>query len=183
MKGNVVARRYARALFAIGSEAGPKEIQAYGDQLKVLADILKNAPELVRLFSNPVFTNADKRAVMNKLLQEIKADPMVRNFCDLLADKERLSLIPDIQAVYAELLDEAQGVVRGEMTTVVELSDAKQEEIIRQLEEQSKKKVILDFKVNEDILGGLVLRVGDKVFDASLRAQLDIIKENIKRGE
>jgi F-type H+-transporting ATPase subunit delta len=108
---------------------------------------------------------------------------MVRNFCHLLADKERLGFLPEIEAEFSRLLDAEKGVIRGELVTAVELDDAKQEAVKKQLESQAGSQLILDFSTNDDILGGVVLKVGDKVLDGSLRAQLDILKENIKRGE
>ncbi len=181
--GNIVARRYARALFAIGQEAGADELTTYGQELTVISDILKGAPELFRVFKNPIFGVEQKKAVLEKVLEKLDLSKMVQNFCFLLAEKDRLAFLPDIQSYYATLLDEAQGVVRGQLTTAYELSDSRQDEIKAQLEGQTKRKVDLNYEVNTDILGGLVLKIGDKVFDASIRAQLDMIKENIKRGE
>jgi F-type H+-transporting ATPase subunit delta len=84
---------------------------------------------------------------------------------------------------FQALLDEAQGIVRGDLVTAVGLDDAKQQAIKEQLEKQFNTSLVLDYHTDEDILGGVVLKVGDQVLDASLRAQLNILKENIKRGD
>ncbi len=183
MTGNIVARRYARALFSIGEKAGAKELASFGAELSALAKAIKDVPELGKVFRNPLFSVEEKRAVISKVLDDVKANAILRNFCFLLADKNRLALIPDIQAYYNVLLDAEQGVIRGEVVTAVELPAAKRDEVKTQLEKQANQKLILDFSVNKGILGGVLLKIGDRVLDASLRAQLGILKENIKRGE
>jgi F-type H+-transporting ATPase subunit delta len=126
---------------------------------------------------------AEKKAVLDGVLADLSISPMVKNFLGLLAEKERLGYLPDIAAYYRTLLDESQGVVRGRLVTAVGLAEARQDQIKTKLEAQTGKKLVLDFAVDPDILGGVVLKVGDKVLDASLRAQLQILKEQIKRGD
>jgi F-type H+-transporting ATPase subunit delta len=177
----VVSRRYAKALFAVGQEKG--EIEAYGKDLAEMAGVLEESPELLRVFANPVFSPEQKKNILEGLFQKVEISQMVKNFMKLLADKGRLGKLPEISQYYQVLLDEAQGVVRGELTTAIDLDDAKQKSIKEQLEKQFEKSLVLDYQADENILGGVVLKVGDRVLDASLRAQLNILKENIKRGE
>ncbi len=183
MIGNIVARRYARALFALAQKQGDKELKAYGDDLAKIVDVLEGSPELIRIFRNPVISVSEKKAVVAQLLNKLKPSKTIVNFCHLLADKSRLDHLTEIQVYYARLLDEHQGVVRGEIVTAIKLADNLKQEIVGKLEKQSGLQVSLDYKVDPDIVGGLVLKVGDKVLDASIRAQLQILKENIKRGE
>jgi F-type H+-transporting ATPase subunit delta len=137
----------------------------------------------MRVFANPIFVASEKMAVLDGVLAGLPVSPMVKNFLGLLAEKERLSFLPDIAAYYRTLLDESQGVVRGRLVTAVSLAGARQDQIKSKLEAQTGKKLVLDFAVDPDILGGVTLKVGDKVLDASLRAQLQILKEQIKRGD
>lgn len=183
MIGNIVARRYARALFSLGKKAGAEPMKAHATELTALAKAIEETPDLGRIFRNPIFSIEEKRAVISKVLDQADASTVVRNFCNLLADKDRLSLLPDIEAYYSVLLDAEEGVVRGELVTAVALSDSKRDEVKSQLEKQAGQKLILDFSTDEAILGGVLLKVGDQVLDASLRAQLGILKDNIKRGE
>ncbi len=183
MIGNIIARRYARALFALGEKQGEKELKAYGQDLAKIVSVLEGAPELVRIFKNPIFNMDEKKKILKQLFTKIKPGTVVSNFCFLLADKARLDYIPEIAIYYAKLLDEHQGIVRGEIVTAIKLADNIKKEIVEKLEKQSGLKVVLDYNVDENILGGLMLKVGDKVLDASIRAQLQILKENIKRGE
>lgn len=183
MKADIVARRYARALFSIGKGQGDAEMKAYGKDLANIARTLAEAPELLKVFKNPIFSIAEKKAVVEKILAKLDPTTTTKNFCFLLADKGRLSSLPEIEAYYGVLLDEANGVVRGELVTAIELGDAKQEGIKKQLAAQLGKELILDFSADAGILGGAVLKVGDKILDASLKAQLNAMKEQIKRGE
>lgn len=184
MTGNIVARRYAKALFAVAQTQSDKAALAqYGDDLARLAGVLENAPELTKIFRNPIFGVEEKRGVITKILDKIAPCAMVRNFCLLLADKDRLAFLPEINASYGMLLDSVQGVLRGKLVTAVKLSDGVQKNVVDKLQKESGQTVVLDYEVDQDIIGGLMLKIGDKVLDASIRAQLQILKENIKRGE
>jgi F-type H+-transporting ATPase subunit delta len=179
----VVARRYANAVFALGREEGDKALTRRGSCLAALGEMIDGAPELAMTLKSPVVGIEEKKAVMDKLLAEVKADAVMRNFCFLLADKERLPLLREITACYGRLLDAAKGVVRGRLVTAVPLSKEKQDAVKARLEKKSGKAIELTFAVDKDILGGVVLSMGDRVLDASLRAQLGILRDTFKRGE
>lgn len=117
------------------------------------------------------------------MLVQCQAGTAEKNFFSLLADKGRLALIPVIVADFKAMLDEAKGISRGLVTTAIELDNDKKSEILSQLEKQTGRKLVLSYAVDTRILGGIVLKVGDIVYDASLRAQLDNLRESIKRGE
>ncbi len=183
MSGNIVARRYAGALFTVGTKAGDSALETYGKQLADLAGALAEAPEALRFFNNPVFSVAEKKAVLKQILEKLGVTGPVANFANLLADKSRLVNLPEIAADYKAKIDEAAGIVSGKLVTAVALSDARKVELKERLEKQTGKKLVLDYAADPDILGGVVLQIGDSVLDASLRAQLNILKETIKRGE
>lgn len=178
---SVVARRYARALFALGKKRGTDAMHAYGETLADFTGALEENPEIMGFFKNPIFSADEKKAVIAKALSG--ADSVVSNFVELLADKDRLPVLPAIADYYGELVDEADGVMRGQVTTAMELTDARRDEIKKTLEQSAGRPLVLGFDVNPDILGGVVVTIGDKVLDSSLRAQLTMLKEQIKRGE
>ena len=177
MNGDIVAQRYAKALFALGQQEGMAKLEQYGENLSALEGVLEDSPELVRLFHIPVISVAEKQKVLSQVLDKLDVDPMIKNFCSLLAEKERLPLFEEIAEAFGKLLDEAWGVVRGKLLTAVSLSKEQQAGILARLE------IALKFEVDPSILGGVVLQVGDNVLDASLRAQLAILRDIIKRGE
>ncbi|WP_022663238.1 F0F1 ATP synthase subunit delta [Paucidesulfovibrio longus] len=183
MTGNVVARRYAKALFAVGQKSGGEALDAFGKELSALAGVLDGSPEAFSFFKNPAFSAEEKKSVLKKLAEKVAVGQMMQNFCDLLADKDRVDVLPCIAEDFQSMLDQENGVIAGSLVTAFELSDGRKKELTDKLEKQTGKKLDLDFATDADILGGVVLKVGDKVLDASLRAQLDILKEQIKRGE
>ena len=183
MTGNVVVGRYAKALFTIGSKEGLSTAEAYGQSLADLAELLKKIPSLAEVFHNPLFTTQEKQALVERLLKEMGASKQVTDFCLLLALKGRLDMLLAIESSYRSLLDEVKGVLRGKMITAVELDSGKCQEVVDSLQKRFGRTVILDFEVDPSILGGVVLKVGDKILDASLRAQLGLLRQNITRGE
>jgi len=181
LTGNIVARRYAKALFSLGVKE--KAADTFGKDLEGIAGAMAASPDLLKVFKSPNFNTQEKKTVLKDVVAKMNMAPLSANFLSVLADKGRLDCVPDIQKTYSELLDEASGVVRGKLTTAMELPAGKRQDILSTLEKQSGKKLVLEFSVDPAILGGAVLRVGDKVLDASLRAQLQLLKEQIKRGE
>lgn len=183
MTDAVIARRYAHALFALGKKTGMKELERHGTSLGALDSLLGASPELDKVFKSPVVSVEEKRKVLAKLLKSIDADKTMTNFCLLLADKGRLSSLRHIATCYGTLLDAEKGVIRGRLCTAVSLDAKKQSHLKELLEKKAGKSIELAFDVDKSILGGVVLKVGDRVLDASLRAQLAILRDTIKRGE
>ena len=183
MKEEVIAKRYARALFALGQEQGAGAQKQYGEELARFAEAIEAAPLLDRVFRNPVIKIEDKKNVVRKVVQRLELSSMVTNFCLFLADKGRLGYFLPIQAYYNKLLDEQEGILRGSLITAIDLSREKQDQVRSGLEKQLNSNLVLDFETDQSILGGLLLRIGDKLYDASIKAQLEQVKENIKRGE
>ena len=183
MRQQVIAKRYARALFAIGREQGGEAHKTFGQELAGLAEVLDGAPKLLRLFKNPIIRTQDKRNLVLSILDKLEVSQMTKNFCLFLADKGRLGNFPEIQQYYNKLLDLDEGILRGKLITAIDLTKTKQDKIKKDLEAKMSSTLVLDYEKDKAILGGLVLKVGDKVYDASLKAQLELMKENIKRGE
>ena len=183
MIGNVISKRYARALFNLGNESGMEQMERYGKSLYALSELVETSKRLRELLASPIITSDEKKNVTLSLLKEVGGGDMEKRFCELLADRGRLSLLPAIAFDYKAMLDEAKGVSQGRVTTAIELEDERKSAIVSQLENQTGRKLELVFLVNPDILGGIILNVGDTVCDASLRAQLDNLRESIKRGE
>ena len=160
MNGDIVAQRYAKALFALGQQEGMAKLEQYGENLSALEGVLEDSPELVRLFHIPVISVAEKQKVLSQVLDKLDVDPMIKNFCSLLAEKERLPLFEEIAEAFGKLLDEAWGDVRGKLLTAVSLSKEQQAGILARLEKQTSKQIALKFEVDPSILGGVVLQVG-----------------------
>ena len=183
MTGDIVARRYANALFAIGREQGPEAMESYGRTLEGLTGLLDQSKDLERLLRAPVISAGEKNAVLDKVLAGLDASPIMLSFCHLLAEKTRLPLLRAIADAYRARLDEVQGVVRGTVVTAVPLDSQREAEVAATLGKKTGSKLVLGFEVDPDVLGGIVLHLGNTVMDASLRAQLRALIDTIKRGE
>lgn len=183
MSCNIVANRYAKALFFLGREAGPEKLQAFGSSLGGLGEAYSVSPPLALVLCSPLFSVDEKRKTLQSLGKKLSTDDTVLNFCYLLAEKKRMDMLPAIVSAFNALLDEENNVVRGEVLTAVALDEKKQQSVLKALGKKTDSTLELEFGVDPEILGGVMLKVGDKVLDASLRAQLSILKDSIKRGE
>jgi len=183
MSGDVVARRYAHALFAIGKGQGLAQLEAYGNTLSSLSNMLQESPNFEKLLHAPIISPTEKMSVLDTILAKLEADPVMAGFCHLLAEKNRLDNLASIAKAFGTLLDREKGIVRGTVTTAINLDAEQRDNIAQDIEKKAGKSVKLGFDVDPDILGGIVLRLGDTVLDASLRAQLTALIDTIKRGE
>lgn len=182
MTDTVLAQRYAQALFSLGGKEKPDARSKHGSYLTQLAEMIKVQPKLGQTLKSPVVTVAEKKAVLGDLLKLMSADATMRNFCFLLADKDRLGALPAIADSYQIMLDDLNGIKRGKVVTAIKLTEARQKSLKDQLCKKAGCQMELEFEVDPEILGGMVLALGDKVMDSSLRAQLGILRETLIRG-
>jgi F-type H+-transporting ATPase subunit delta len=172
-----VARRYARALFAIGVDRG--SFEQLGQELADLAALWGASPDLRQALENPVFGPAEKRGVLEQLLPRVTPSADVQKFVRLLLDKRRIAALPMIARAYRELADAHAGRVRAEVTSAEPLSPGQTDSVRRSLEQRTGKKVILETRVDPSLIGGLVARVGDLVLDGSVRTQLANLRQRL----
>jgi len=170
MKQGAVARRYARALLACADEQSA--LKPVGEDLRQLGEQLERARDLQRAIENPRITAEEKRAVLAALATRMTFNPLTRTFLDLLVDKGRLRYLPAIAATYRDLADVRLGQLRLQLRSGAPLEDAAVEEIRSALARRSGKFVVVDSAVDPELLGGVVARVGDTVYDSSLRSHL-----------
>lgn len=182
MTESSVARRYAGALFSLSGKEGMEAMLERGRLLSELARLAREEPKLGAVLKSPVISAGEKKAILEAILEKLGDDRTTRNFCCLLADKERLASLGEIADWYSLMLDDARGILRGRVSTAVKLTPARQDEIKETLGKKFGKDIELTFRVDPEILGGMVLAVGDKVMDSSLRAQLGALRETLRRG-
>ncbi len=166
-----IAKRYARAFFDVAGEENRYE--KYHHELRLFLDIIEANSNLKDFLSNPVFEYNDKKAVVGKVLQILKLSSSTSNFINLLVDKRRVGILGEIEESYRKLMDNALGVVKIQVKTAFPLTPKLEEGLKNSFESLTGKKV--DMQVEEDmlLLGGIVARVGDKLYDGSIRMQLD----------
>lgn len=169
-----VARRYARALLAIGEEE--KRLDALTREVRALGDAVASSPELQSLLSNPIVAPQSRHAVMADIAARLGLSPVVRNAALLLTDRRRGASLPAIADALEGLVDERSGKVKAEVTSAAPLSDAQAARIQASLERLTGRKISLARKVDPALIGGVVTRVGDRVFDGSVRTRLEQIR-------
>lgn len=169
-----MARRYAKALLTIGEEE--KRVEALTREVRTLGDTVASSAELQALLSNPIIPQEARRKVMEDIAARLSLSPVVRNAALLLTDRRRGASIPEIAAALETLVDERSGKVKAEVTSAAPLSDAQAMRIQASLEKLTGRKIALSRKVDPSLIGGVVTRVGDRVFDGSVRTRLEQIR-------
>lgn len=174
MKSNVataeIAQPYAEALMSVAQSRNLTE--EFGEDVRSLLNLLSESEQLRNFLGNPFIQPEDKKAVINRVLGE-GANTYLRNFLLLLVDRRRILLLEDICQQYLALLRQLKQTVLAEVISAVPLSEAQSSAVKEQVIAMTKaREVELDTKIDRDIIGGVIIRVGSQVIDASLRGQL-----------
>ncbi len=173
MASGSLARRYAKAVIEMGST------DKIGLDLRTLAKAMKESAELQTVLTNPAIRRADRRKVLDALLQRIGANPLTKNLVYLLLDGERLSELGGISRELDAMIEARGGRITAEVTSAKPLDPTQLSQITAALEKLSGKKVTITKKEDPDLLGGVVAKVGDRVYDGSLRTQLRNLREEL----
>jgi len=174
-----LARRYARAVIEIGTTHN--NLDQIGADLLSLAHAMHASAELVTVLTNPAIRRADRRKVIDALLQRIDAAPHTRNLVDLLLDGERLGSLEAISREVDAMIEAKAGRLSAEVTSARPLDAAQLSQIIAALEQVSGKKVAVTRREDPELLGGVVAKLGDTVYDGSLRTQLRTLRDELTR--
>jgi len=172
-----LARRYARAVMAIGIDSGKYE--PLGNEINDLVKAMQSSAELADLLVNPLFKRSQRRAVLDKIMVRLGASTTTKNFCYLLLDKERIGGLPDIARALSTMIDDKIGRVKATVTSAQPLSALQLQQLKQALEKSSGKTVEMDKRENPDLLGGVIAQLGDTRYDGSLRTQLDRMRDDL----
>ncbi|MBW2630302.1 MAG: ATP synthase F1 subunit delta [Deltaproteobacteria bacterium] len=178
MIGSGIAKRYARALFDIAQKEDKIEV-IYGE-LKGFSSVLKESGDLSEFFANPVFDNSDKSAVIGDILGKIGMSTTASNFLMLLVDKRRVDILEQIEECYQRYMDDVLNKVRVGVKTAFPLSSELSARIRKQMEGLTGKNVEMVIDEDPSLLGGVVIGVGDTLYDGSVKAQLNNIRGLIR---
>lgn len=177
MATRAVAGRYSKAFIEL---AGDKNADSFGEDLAgFLALAQANEGVLFKALANPVFTLTERRGVLEAVLKKVKLQKMTSNLINLLLEKGRFSLLPDVVAAYQELADAKAGRARVKVTTASPLTGQLESELRARLEKVTGKDVILESEVDPSLIAGMIARVGSTVYDSSIRSRLSDIKTNL----
>jgi F-type H+-transporting ATPase subunit delta len=173
-----IARVYAEALFEVAKEKG--KLDRIRDQLGQLVDALERDRDLQVFFFSPYFSSGEKREGLERAISG--AEPELINFCELLIDKHRMPVIFRLRTRFDELWAEENKLLEVTLTSAVELDPEIVNRVGGEIERQTGRKIELESAVDEGILGGLVLRVGNMVLDASLRNKLEKLRKQVAQA-
>jgi F-type H+-transporting ATPase subunit delta len=173
-----IARVYARSLFEVAKEHG--KLDEVREQLGQFTDALQDNRELQVFFFSPYFSTEEKKGGLGKILDG--ADEAVLNFLELLVEKHRTPAIFRIRNAYETLWEHENKLLPVEITSAIELDEEIARRIGDQIGEQTGQRVELTKTVDPDIIGGLILRVGNSILDASIRNRLDNLRKSVAKA-
>ncbi|HEY5708568.1 MAG TPA: ATP synthase F1 subunit delta [Solirubrobacterales bacterium] len=171
-------RVYAEALFDVAKEKG--KLDAARDELAQFADAVDGDRELQVFFFSPYFSSAEKSAGLRRAVSG--ADPELLNFLELLIEKGRMPEVFRIRRELDELWKHENKRIDVTVTSAVPLDRAVVEKVGEEIERQTGQKVELASRVDDEILGGIVLQVGNKILDASIRARLEKLRKSVAQA-
>jgi F-type H+-transporting ATPase subunit delta len=169
--------QYANALADIALAQGAAE-----PALKQLADfgaIYAESAELRNFLASPAVSRDAKHGVLEKLIARLGASKILRNFLFLIADHQRTHILPEIITAFQEVVRQRQGIAEAEISSAVELSAAQKAEFASTLARITGKRVEAKYSLEPALLGGAVVRVGDTIYDGSLRNRLNALRARL----
>jgi ATP synthase F1 delta subunit len=173
-----IAQVYARALFEVGQERG--DLDGVREQIAQFADALEGERALQTFFFSPYFSTEEKKDGLHKAIDG--ADDAVMNFLELLVEKHRMPAIFRIRRELDALWREENKMLPVQLTSAIALDAQTVENLGRTIGERTGRKVDVTATVNPDILGGIVLRVGNSILDASIRNRLESLRKQVARS-
>lgn len=180
MTRKAVAVRYAKALVQLG--ATDQERAALGRELETVLEAMRLCPELRGALESPAFDPESRKRVAGELAARLSLSRLVRNTLAFLIDRGRMSQFPEIVEVYRALADEAAGRVRAQVHTAAPLSEERLQGLQAALARATGREVQMSAETVSALLGGLVVQIGDTVYDGSLRSQLLALGERLRRA-
>ncbi|ABO51655.1 ATP synthase F1 subcomplex delta subunit [Desulforamulus reducens MI-1] len=176
MLRGAVARRYAQALYEIAQEKNA--LEAMEQELKGVAEAIEGTRELQKVLYHPQVLPGEKKNLLKALFTDKVSDETL-NFLGLVVDKRRENYIAGIAAEFSVLANEARGKVAAEVTTAIEIDEKQKQELVKVASRMAGKEVEPTFGVDPSLIGGVVVRIGSKVIDGSIKTRLATIKSRL----
>ena len=173
-----IAAVYARSLFEVAAEQA--KLDEVRQQLGEFADAMEADRELQVFFFSPYFSTEEKQEALSRVIEG--GDEILMNFLKLLVENHRMPVLFRIRAHYERLWDEERRTLPVEITSAVELDEETTESLGRTIGERAGRNVTLSTRVDPDILGGIVVRVGNSILDASIRNRLEQLRRHVAQA-
>jgi F-type H+-transporting ATPase subunit delta len=170
--------RYASAIFDLAQSSGT--LDAVASEFETLGGVLKDSPELSDVISSPAYSREQQGSVMEAVASKAGVSDLTAKFVGLMAQKGRIALLPDAMKGFASLLADHRGEETAEVISAKPLSDMQREALAKNLKSSFGKDVKIDASVDPSLLGGLIVKVGSKMVDASLKSKLERLELAMK---
>ena len=179
MTSGAAAGRYARALFDVVLKEGG-DVEKVQADFQQFVDLFEQHPVLATTLGNPAIPASKKQAVAKALIERAGTiSPVVGKMILLLAERDRMMILPEIARAYRERVMDHQKILRGQVTTAVALPADKLRALEQGLQAATGRKVVLETKVDPSIIGGVITRLGSTVYDGSVTTQLQKMKQSL----
>ncbi|NRP14136.1 ATP synthase subunit delta [Aliiroseovarius sp. xm-m-379] len=173
-----IAQRYATAVFELAKEG--KDLKAVEGDIDALDAALADSADFRNLITSPVVTREEQGAAIAAIAKKMKLSPMVANTLGLMAQKRRLFAVPQLVAALRALIAEDKGEVTAEVTSAKAMTKAQQDKLAKALTGSIGKDVKVSVAVDESLIGGLVVKVGSRMIDTSIKAKLNALQNSMK---
>lgn len=180
MKNKAIARRYAQALFEIAQER--EQIDSYETELDFLIEEIEASKNLQRVWINQEMITDEKKDIIKQIFGD-RVSEIILNSLLVLIDKHRETILQDLVETYKQFADESRNIQDAEVLSAVKLTDKDFKELTEKLSVMTGKTIRLTEKIDPSIIGGLVVRVGDKVIDGSVIKRLGVMKKHMKDAQ
>lgn len=177
----LAAKRWAKALMELACEDENISKEDILDDLKEIADTIQTSGELSEVINNPSISTEEKQVVLCKLFQT-NIMPIVYNFLFVLNLKKRVGIISEIAIQFEKELEMLKNIARVNITSAIELSDNRKEDIKTKIAEKLNKDVVVDWGVDSEIIAGLIFNIDDNILDNSVRSKLEDLSKEIIKG-
>jgi F-type H+-transporting ATPase subunit delta len=175
-----VASRYANALVdAVQSASPPADPRQAASELKSFEEIVNGASELRNILLSPAVSSARKRAVVARFAETLPLSRLTRNFIYVLIDHRRIPMLGEIREAFELIVDERLGLVRAEVKSAAQLADPQRNALQAELSRLTGKQVKCNYSVDPELLGGVTARIGSTIYDGSVRAQLNSLRQRL----
>lgn len=175
---DAVANRYAQALFEVGEESGKSDV--FNEELKAIVGILIDNKDFYEALKSPLIQKYEKKTLLENVFSN-NVNIEILNFLSILVDKDRISMIDKIYEGFKALLNKKNNIIEAVAITAVSIK----EEILKQLEDKlsdmTKKTVILRNEVNKNVIGGVLIRLGNEEIDGTVKGRLEKLKEELSQ--
>lgn len=178
MTSGSIARRYAAALADVVTKRN--EAHEVQEELSGWELMMRQNTDLLEVFRNPTVSYDQKRKVLQTLITRTKVRPITANFLNVLLQNNRLADLQIVNTRFSEELDKRSGIVSAQITTARPVADEARQALQDRLTAMTGRRVRLEYATDEELIGGVVTRIGSTVFDGSVRGQLHQIKEQLK---